>query len=195
MTHFKQIKWNSTFNLIALLIIGLLLLIFPIESLNIACYFIASMLLLAGVTYIFRIIKKKTFETNEDLITVVLSVVAIVISITIYVDPTWIIRVINYIIGLFLIINSVLNILSLLKFKRDRLTSWYVYLVITILVLIFGIVILIDPKFLAKIIIRFEGATLVVNVILTMILTHKVNKLLELENPKKVVKEIEEKRD
>lgn len=193
MSGFKQIKWNSWVNLISLLIIGLLLLIFPIESLNIACYLLASMLMLAGIAYIAKIVKKKTFETNEDLITIILSIVAIVISITIFVDPTWIIRIINIIIGLFIIINSVLNILSILKFKKNRTKSWYVFLVTTILILILGIVIVVDPEFLAKIIIRFEGATLIVNVLLTMIITHKVKKLLELEMPKKEIKEIEAK--
>ena len=193
MSGFKQIKWNSWVNLISLLIIGLLLLIFPIESLNIACYLLASMLMLAGIAYIAKIVKKKTFETNEDLITMIFSIVAIVISITIFVDPTWIIRIINIIIGLFIIINSVLNILSILKFKKNRTKSWYVFLVITILILLLGIVIVVDPVFLAKIIIRFEGATLIVNVLLTMIITHKVKKLLELEMPKKEVKEIEAK--
>ena len=193
MSGFKQIKWNSWVNLISLLIIGLLLLIFPIESLNIACYLLASMLMLAGITYIAKIVKKKTFETNEDLITIILSIVAIVISITIFVDPTWIIRIINIIIGLFIIINSVLNILSILKFKKNRTKSWYTFLVITILILLLGIVIVVDPEFLAKIIIRFEGATLIVNVLLTMIITHKVKKLLELEMPKKEIKEIEAK--
>ncbi len=190
MKGFKQIKWNSMVNLISLLVIGLLLLIFPVESLNIACYLLASMLMLAGATYIIKIIKKKSFETNEDLITVVLSVISIVISITIFVDPTWIIRVINDIVGLFIIISSVLNIINILKFKKDRTTSWWVYLVLIILVLIFGIVIIIKPTFLATILIRFEGATLIVNVILTMILSHKVKKLLELDSPRRVVKEI-----
>ena len=193
MSGFKQIKWNSWVNLISLLIIGLLLLIFPIESLNIACYLLASMLMLAGIAYIAKIVKKKTFETNEDLITMIFSIVSIVISITIFVDPTWIIRIINIIIGLFIIINSVLNILSILKFKKNRTKSWYTFLVITILILLLGIVIVVDPEFLAKIIIRFEGATLIVNVLLTMIITHKVKKLLELEMPKKEVKEIEAK--
>ncbi len=190
MKGFKQIKWNSMVNLISLLVIGLLLLIFPVESLNIACYLLASMLMLAGAAYIIKIIKKKSFETNEDLITVVLSVISIVISITIFVDPTWIIRVINDIVGLFIIISSVLNIINILKFKKDRTTSWWVYLVLIILVLIFGIVIIIKPTFLATILIRFEGATLIVNVILTMILSHKVKKLLELDSPRRVVKEI-----
>ncbi len=190
MIEFKQIKWNSTVNLIVLFIIGLLLLIFPIESLNIACYLIASMLMLAGAAYIYRVVKKRALETNEDLISIVISIAAIAISITIFVDPTWVIRAINSIIGLFLIINSSLNIVSLLKFRKDRTTSWWIFLVLTSIVLILGIFIIINPEFLAKIVVRLEGATLVIDTLLTMILSYKVNKLLEYKDEKKVIKEI-----
>ena len=119
MSSFKEIKWNSTLNLIVFLVIGLLLLIFPKESLNIAGYLIASTLMLAGITYILRIIKKKGIDTNSDLLSLVLSIIMIGVSITIFVDPTWIIRAINIVIGLLLIINSSMNIASLLKFKKD----------------------------------------------------------------------------
>ncbi len=190
MIEFKQIKWNSTVNLIVLFIIGLLLLIFPIESLNIACYLIASMLMLAGAAYIYRVVKKRALETNEDLISIVISIAAIAISITIFVDPTWVIRAINSIIGLFLIINSSLNIVSLLKFRKDRTTSWWIFLVLTSIVLILGILVIINPEFLAKIVVRLEGATLVIDTLLTMILSYKVNKLLEYKDEKKVIKEI-----
>ena len=44
-------------------------------------------------------------------------------------------------------------------------------------------------KVLAKIIIRLEGITLIINTIITLILSHKINKLLELPNNKKVVKQ------
>ncbi len=190
MIEFKQIKWNSTVNLIVLFIIGLLLLIFPIESLNIACCLIASMLMLAGAAYIYRVVKKRALETNEDLISIVISIAAIAISITIFVDPTWVIRAINSIIGLFLIINSSLNIVSLLKFRKDRTTSWWIFLVLTSIVLILGILVIINPEFLAKIVVRLEGATLVIDTLLTMILSYKVNKLLEYKDEKKVIKEI-----
>jgi len=191
MLQFKQIKWNSTLNLIVLLIVGILLLLFPIESLNIACYLIASILMLTGISYALRIIKKKTIENNGDLITIILSIISIVISITIFVDPTWIIRIINVIIGILLIIYSSINIANLLKFKKYRTVSWWITLSFILIILILGILVIINPEFLAKIIIRLEGITLIINTLITMILSYKINKLLELPNKKKVVKEID----
>jgi uncharacterized membrane protein HdeD (DUF308 family) len=189
MIGFKETKWNNKVNLIVLLIIGLLLLIFPKESLNIACYLIASILMLGGFTYIIRIIKKKSIETNGDLISVVASIAAIAISVTIFIDPTWIIRVINVIIGLLLIINSILNIINLLKFSKDRTSIWWIFLSFTILIMIVGVLIIINPEFLMKVVVRLEGASLVIDTILTMILSHKLKKLLEIDKPK-VVREI-----
>ena len=191
MMDFKDIKWNSTINLIVMFIIGLLLLIFPSESLNIACYLIASMLMLGGISYIIRIIKNKTIETNGDLISIILSIIAIAVSITIFIDSTWIIRVINVIIGIILVINSILNIISLFKFKKDRTTSWWIFLVFITIVLVLGIMVIINPEFLAHIIVRLEGATLSISTLLTLILSYKVKKLIEVKNIVTEVKVLE----
>ena len=187
MSNFKEIKWNSTLNLIILLAVGLLLLIFPKESLDIAGYLIASMLMLAGITYIIRIIKKKGIETNSDLLSLVLSIIFIGVSITIFVDPTWIIRAINIVIGLLLIINSSMNTASLFKFKKDRTASWWIFLVFIVIIFILGILVIINPEGLAKMIVRLEGATLVFNTLVTLILTYKVNKILKDANKLEIV--------
>ena len=185
MSSFKEIKWNSTLNLIVFLVIGLLLLIFPKESLNIAGYLIASTLMLAGITYIVRIIKKKGIDTNSDLLSLVLSIIMIGVSITIFVDPTWIIRAINIVIGLLLIINSSMNIASLLKFKKDRTASWWIFLVFIVIIFILGILVIINPEALAKIVVRLEGATLVFNTLVT--LRDYANAIIRYFDPNKTI--------
>ena len=92
MNNFKLIKWNSSVNAIICLILGISLLLFPIESLSICSYLIASVLMLFGASYIIKIIKNKGIETNGDIIYLVISILFIIVSITIFVDPTWIIR-------------------------------------------------------------------------------------------------------
>ena len=192
MLSFKEIKWNSTLNLIILFATGLLLLIFPKESLNIACYLIASVLMLAGASYIIKIIKNKGIDTNKDLLFLIFSVIMIGVSITIFVDPTWIIRTINILIGVLLIINSSMNITNLFKFKKDRTISWWIFLAFIITIFILGIMIIIDPTFLTLIIVRLEGFTLIFDTLLTFILTMRVNKLLLEANKKEIKYEIKE---
>ena len=183
MANFKLIKWNSTINAIICLILGVSLLLFPIESLSICGYLIASILMLSGVAFIIKVIKNKGIETNGDIIYLVMSIAFIIVSITIFVDPTWIIRLINIVVGIVLLISSTMNLVNLLKFKKDRTRSWYIYLVIIILVMLLGLTIIIDPLFLAKILTRLEGATLIINTLITLLLARKVNKnLLLLEH-------------
>ena len=181
MSTFKSIKWNSTVNAVICLILGLCLLLFPIESLSIGGYLIASILMISGLAYIIKIIKNKGVETNGDIIYLIFSIAFIIISISIFIDSTWIIRLINIVVGIVLIISSLMNLLDLLKYKKDRTTSWWIYLVLVILVLILGIVIIINPLFLASIITRLEGAFLIINTIITILLARRVKNYLLVE--------------
>ena len=174
MNNFKQIKWNSTFNTITLLILGLLLLIFPIESLSIGGYVIASVLLLAGLGYIIKIILNKGIDTTGDIINIVISVAFIILSISIFIDPTWIIRMINIIVGLLLMITSLMNLINILKYTKDRTASWWMYFSLILLVFFLGVVVIINPLFLANVIVRLEGISLIVGSIITLLLTKKV---------------------
>jgi len=181
MSKFKLVKWNSALNAVICLILGLCLLLFPIESLSIGGYLIASILMLSGVTYIIKIINNKGIETNGDIIYLLISIAFIIISISIFIDPTWIIRLINIVVGIVLIISSIMNALDLLKYTKDRTTTWWIYMVLVILVFILGLVTIINPEFLAKIIIRLEGAFLIINTLITILLARRVKKYLLIE--------------
>ena len=109
MNSFKLIKWNSNINSICFLLLGILLLFFPEESLSIGGYLIASILLLAGLSIVVRTIKNKGIETNGDGINLMLSIAAIVLSITIFTDATWIIRMINIFVGIIILMTSIMN--------------------------------------------------------------------------------------
>ena len=188
MSNFKLIKWNGTINAVIYLILGILLLLFPIESINIVCYLIASILMLFGLSYVIKTIKNKGIETNGDLISLVISIAFIVLSITIFVDPTWMIRLINIVVGVILIIGSLMNLFNLLKYTKERTTSWWIYLSLVSIVTILGIIIIINPLFLSKIIIRLAGGALVINTIITVFLTKKTNKVLLLKEKNNIEK-------
>lgn len=176
MESFKTMKWNSTINAVIMILLGLLLLIYPEESLNIGGYLIASIFMLAGLGFIIKLVKNNGVETNGDIIFLIDGIAAIALSVTIFLDPTWLIRMLNIVVGIILIISSIMNFLNMIKFK-DKSTSWWIYTSLIILVFIIGILIIVNPLFLTKIIVRLAGAFLVINTIITMILTRKLSKL------------------
>lgn len=180
--NYKMIKWNSNINSIILLVLGLLLLIFPIESISIAGYVIASVLLLLGASYIIKIYKYRNELTNGDIIYIILSIASIILSISIFIDPTWIIRMLNILLGIILVISALINLNNILKFKKDRTTSWWIYFSLILLVLLLGILVIVDPNWLTKLITRLAGISLIINSLITLFLTKKVNKVLMIEN-------------
>lgn len=179
---YRMLNWNSNVNAFIYLLLGLLLLIFPIESVNIFGYLIASILMLGGIGYLIRLYKNKPNLTNGDIIYLIISVASIAISISIFIDPTWIIRVLNVLAGALLIINGTMNLINILKFKDSRTRSWWVYLSFIILIIILGVLVIINPLGPIEIVFRIAGALLIVDTIITLILTRKVNKMVKVED-------------
>ena len=179
--NYKMLKWNSSVNALIFLLLGLLLLIFPIESISIGGYLIASILMLGGIGYLIRIYKERSSLTNGDIIYIILSIVAIGVSISIFVNPTWIIRVINILVGLILLISGLINLNNILKFRKNRTTSWWIYISLIGIIVLLGILIIVNPLWLAKVITRLAGAALIIDTLITMLLTKKVSKYLMIE--------------
>lgn len=179
--NYKMLKWNSSVNALIFLLLGLLLLIFPIESISIGGYLIASILMLGGIGYLIRIYKERASLTNGDIIYIILSIVAIGVSISIFVNPTWIIRVINILVGLILLISGLINLNNILKFRKNRTTSWWIYISLIGIIVLFGVLIIVNPLWLAKVITRLAGAALIIDTLITMLLTKKVSKYLMIE--------------
>lgn len=179
---YRMLNWNSNVNAFIYLLLGLLLLIFPIESVNIFGYLIASILMLGGIGYLIRLYKNKPNLTNGDIIYLIISVASIAISISIFIDPTWIIRVLNVLAGALLIINGTMNLINILKFKDSRTRSWWIYLSFIILIIILGVLVIINPLGPIEIVFRIAGALLIIDTIITLILTRKVNKMVKVED-------------
>lgn len=176
--NYKMMKWNSSVNAFIFLALGLLLLIFPIESMNIGGYLVASILMLLGIGYLIRIYKERPSFTNGDIIYLIISLVSIGVSISIFIDPTWIIRVINILVGLILLISGIMNLKNMLSFKKDRTTSFWIYISLIGLIILLGIVIIVNPLWLSKIITRLAGAALIIDTLISILLTKKVDKVL-----------------
>ncbi len=179
MNALKSIKWNSLLNALIFFALGLLLLIFPIESLSIGGYLLASIFMLVGIGSFIRIIQNKGIETSADIFYIIFGIALIAVSISIFIDPTWIIRLINVFVGIILLLYSIMNFMNLMKYRKNRTTSWWIYLSFVLIIFTLGILVVVNPLFLAKIMTRLEGATLCVNSIITIILSRKINKYLE----------------
>ena len=68
--------------------------------------------------------------------------------------------------------------MELMKYKKDRTTSWWIYFSISTLILILGIIVIANPLFLAKVLTRLEGISLIIDTLTTLLLTRRIKKVL-----------------
>ena len=163
---------------IILLLFGIILLFFPIESISIATKIIAGILIIAGLSNIIYFFIDKESKNKMDTIYFLLSLIAIGVGIYTFIRPTWLITTINIVVGLLLVITSLINLKYLLKYTTKN-KLWWVFMIITCLILILCIIAIINPIKVASIITRLEGISLIFDAIMSLLIIKKYTKLLK----------------
>lgn len=179
MNFVKRIFKDKMIATIALLLFGLVLLIFPIESISIASKVIASILIIAGLSDIIYFLIDSGIKTKLDTIYFLLSLIAIGIGIYTFVKPTWLITTINIVVGIILIISAIYNLRYLLKYTIKNYL-WWIFTIISVIILVLGVIAIINPIEVASIITRLEGLSLIFDGIMTILIVNKYTKLLKI---------------
>lgn len=174
---YKSLLLNKNVHIIASLLIGVLLLAFPEESLNIAGYIITSIVFLVGLFFVLRLFVNKSYQSKLDIFYFILGLILIILSISIFLNPTWIITAINVVVGFLLVVNGLSNLINILYLK-DKDGVWWTFAAISFLILVLGIVVIINPLGLAKLIISLEGLSLISDTIITFLITRRMKRFL-----------------
>ena len=162
---------------IALILFGLVLLIFPLESISITSKIIAGIFIVAGLSNIIYFFVDGDVKDKMDTIYFVISLIGIGIGIYTFINPTWLVTTINVIVGIILLISSVNNLRYLFKYKTKN-NLWWAFLVINIIILILGIVAIINPLEVASLITRFEGISLIFDGIMSLFIMRRMTLML-----------------
>ena len=178
MEFFERTKWDRSVLAFVTLIGGIVLLLFPEKSLNIATKIIAFALMVCSIIEIIQFILKKDERFSTDYFYFILSIVAIGISISILANPTWIIAVINIAVGIILVVNGIGNFSSTVKIKNVD-DIWWAFSITPIVTFILGFIIMANPIGVAKIITRLEGISLIADSISTWLIVYRLNRFLE----------------
>lgn len=172
MDFIKKIFRDKIISNIALLLFGLVLVIFPIESISIAAKIIAGILIISGLANIIYFFIDKDIKNRMDTIYFLISLIAIGVGIYTFINPTWLVAVINVFVGVILIISAINNLRYLFKYSiRNYL--WWFFTVVSFVILILGIVAIINPIEVASVITRFEGLSLIFDAIMSLFIMKK----------------------
>ncbi|MCM1222073.1 MAG: DUF308 domain-containing protein [Lachnospiraceae bacterium] len=145
----KKILQNEVVSSLIMIVLGIILMVWPGETMDIACMVIGCGLIIAGVIglVVLFIKRKKSREENigkDGVITALKSVIIIIVGIVLIAKMKTIVSILPFIIGILIIANSAVNILQAILHKKQN-SKWIVSLIVSLVTVIIGILMTVNP--------------------------------------------------
>ena len=159
----KPVEKNNSFKALitsslAYLAIGLIMIIFPNLVGTTLCLAIGIIITVYGIFSIFTYFARRGTGMQFNL---VVGVLATAFGIFALLSPAIIKNIVFTIIGIFIIIGSLIEINHAFLLKNFNMRFWWIYLLVSVLVIILGICILLFQSFFANILIILLGILMI----------------------------------
>lgn len=160
MDRIKRAKWAYVTLALAMVALGLCLIIFPGASLRTICCLIGVVCMVFGVIkfigYFSRDIYGLAFQFDFAL-----GIFALVLGILLLIHPGNLISLVQFVTGLFILIDSIFKFQTSLDAKRFGLTRWWTILLVAIVSAAAGLLLVFNPFGGAKALMVLLGVTLI----------------------------------
>ncbi len=170
--NFQHTRRNLGIASLMYLLLGVLLLVWPGQFIQIACYVIGALMIAFCVITVLGELRRK----NMNIITVMISIMIAAIGIVIIANPALVSSIIPVTFGLVLLVDGVINIRHAIGMKRYKERTWGPMLVMGLITLVLGVFILVHPYGTAQLAFRVLGAALIYNGISDIFILYNVNR-------------------
>ena len=169
-SSFSSMTKNILFNNIILLLVGLILTIWPDESLNVAVNLVGSVILLFGaITLIINFVNK------SNTFSLFIGILAVIIGLFVIVRSDTVISIMHILLGIAVLADGLSNLKTLLDFKSDD-KRWKVLFISAIITSLLGVILIFKPIFIAKMVTRLGGIFIMISSIQGLLITYKIKK-------------------
>ena len=174
---FKRVKMDAILSAILCIVLGVVLIAWPGETINIVCKVLAAGLIILGIVEIFSYITNK----GGYMFTGALGLIVLIVGVWIFLKPGSIVSLIPIVIGVILAVHGVQDVKMALESKSGGYDRWWIMLIIAIISIVnaFGMV---------KLAMQFVGAALIYDGISDLwVVTKTVRTVKEMEREAKAV--------
>lgn len=168
----KSLRLNITISALISVLIGVLLIIFPTQSLNTIGKVIAVIIIFSGIS----VIISQIYESGVNVMGIVVGAVIALVGIWMFNSPSGIISIIPIAIGVLLVAHGIQDLklaIEATRAKADR--PWIPYL-ISVLNIVLGIICIAGAFNILKIATQLIGFMLIFDGISDIGIVHKVRK-------------------
>lgn len=143
------------------IIFGFCLILMPVQMLNVICKVVFGLVLIgAGVYHIYIYVKEKENTTILDLFT---GVIVLVLGGFLFFNPPVVVKLFHLLMGAFVLVDSIWTLQGCLKLKKRGRQEWQVLLTGSLVFIVLGFVILLNPFPKVRMTVVFSGWVLLGN--------------------------------
>ncbi|WP_130871013.1 HdeD family acid-resistance protein [Intestinimonas massiliensis (ex Afouda et al. 2020)] len=141
------------------ILLGLVLLIWPATVMDVLCYLTGGILLLYGVFAIVGFCRAEV-RTAGSFLTLLLGIVAAAVGAVLLLQPALFQSILTVILGLYILIDGLLNLMRALELRRMEHGGWTIYLVLSLITVVLGLVVVFRPILAGTTLVQLIGASL-----------------------------------
>ena len=160
---------------IVLAILGILLIVATEATIISISYIIGGILILLGFFGVIDYIRKIDTELKTG-IDLIYGVVTIILGILIVLNPKAIASIINYVLGIIIVISSAIKLDYAIQLKGNNNSLWKSTILISIITTICGLILIFKPFTGAVLVTKIIGAVVLIYAILNIISTLTIRK-------------------
>ena len=132
------------------------MVIFPGTVNDIINYVIGGLLILFGVDYIIRYLGNNKVTTYSKY-GLTVGIVPIICGVFLICNPEVLVSIIPFIAGMIILMDAFEKVKHAIDLKKMNLDEWWIDLIVSIVFIVFGLVVIINPFKTAKLLIRILG--------------------------------------
>lgn len=153
----KRIKADMILSALMCAVLGIVLLIWPAETIDIFCRVLAVGLALMGAVHIASYFTNRSVHPFGG----VLGVIVLLVGIWIFIRPESIVSLIPIVIGVILCVHGIQDLKLAFETKNNGYEKWWSMLIIAAISLIFGVICIINAFGMVKLALQFIGVALI----------------------------------
>lgn len=156
----KKIKTNVIASALLCIALGVVLVVWPDMSVQIACMAIGAVLILNGISRLINFIFKRDGSLFSQM-NLIMGIIITVIGVWIILQPAKVIAMIPILVGIIIIIHGVNNLQQAVSLCQSRYDKWWIALILGLLTVGFGVLLIFNPFEAVETLVMFIGLFLI----------------------------------
>lgn len=174
----KDLRSGSVLPALLCIVYGIVLIIWPDISSNFICYAIGAAIMLVGVIFVIRYLRKDLVRDfyRKDL---VIGLIAISLGLVALLRVEMIKGLIPTILGIAVLFSGIVKLQNAIDMFRMKYAYWYFILILSLLNMGFGILLIVEPLWIVDIVFILIGCGLVYSGLSDLLTLYFVSKTIK----------------